>query len=117
MTQRQTLVVGPFTWRREDSSNGEECWELVRPEGLTYFCVKNYGGEPNANSGFSGWRLVSGGPFTEAGGWTSRGDAMSGVVPFLIEYYRYQAASRMAEAERLEAAVSAFISKVEGGGT
>lgn len=111
-----TIKVGPFTWTRED--NGDcECWELVTPKetGLTYFCLKNYGGKPNNSSGFTGWRLVSGGPFTNAGGWTSRENAMHGVIPFLLNYYREQAARLIAKAQRINRAMNAWIAEMERG--
>lgn len=95
MTQ---MTVGPFTWeKREDAT--DETWELVRdPEAdLTYFVVKNYGGEPGP--GFKGWKLVSGGPFDAAGAWSSRDEAMAGVVPFLLEWYERQVAELLLELE------------------
>jgi hypothetical protein len=81
-TEAQRVKVGPFEWERRDLG-GEERWILLNWPLGTHWCVKNYGGTPNEESGFSGWRLVSGGPFCIAGGWTAREDAMRGVIPFM----------------------------------
>lgn len=105
-----TIYHGPFKFVRNDSG-GCECWDVVLPDNLrlTRFGVKNYGGEPNDLSGFTGWRVVSGGPFTNAGGWSSRDAAICGATPWLIDYYRKQAAEAMAEAATLMNATAAFL--------
>lgn len=78
----KTIKHGPFLWVRRDSGDAES-WdvELPRDLGLTFFCVKNYGGEPQASDGFTGWRLVSGGPLTNIGGWATREAAIADVTP------------------------------------
>lgn len=109
----KTMKVGPFTWQREDQDK-EECWELVMPRELklTHFCVKNYGGRPSDGHSFSGWRLVSGGPFNEAGGWTSRDAAMKGVVPYLLKYYRALIKERVESYAALSAAMKQWEKEV-----
>lgn len=85
--EKQDLIRhGPFTWVRRDQGQ-DETWELKFHEDakLAYWCVKNYGGTPEEGNAFSGWRLVSGGPFTDAGGWTNRREAIEGVTPYLRE--------------------------------
>lgn len=113
------VKVGPFTWERLDDKEEndrarQECWELVVPEdsGLSFFYVKNYGGAPSA-SAFSGWRLGSGGPFTQAGGWTSRTEAMKGAVPFLIKFFRAEAERKMKGALRTKAVLDAFLKELQ----
>lgn len=105
------LGVGQFTWKRRDGGDKAECWDLVQPKGadLTFFCLKNYGGRPTGQNAFSGWRLVSGGPFTDAGGWTSRQQAMADVAPYLIAYYKNEARVKMKAAKRQLAMVNKFI--------
>lgn len=85
----QKISAYGFTWQYRESG-GQECWEIVLPDGtgLPHFAVKNYGNTSNTKSGFSGWRVVSGGPFTQAGGWTTRDDAMKGAAPWIRNYYR-----------------------------
>jgi hypothetical protein len=109
----ETKKVGPFTWRRDDDSD-EECWQLMTPAKLraTFFCVKNYGGKPNGGTAFSGWRLVSGGPFTSAGGWTTREAAMRGVVPYLLKHYREDVKKRIAEAETMRKALLSWSKEI-----
>lgn len=111
--QKETMKVGPFTWRRDDHGE-DEAWELVLPKNLrvTYFCVKNYGGQPT-NESFSGWRLVSGGPFAHVGGWTNRYDAMKGVIKFLIGFYRKEAKKRLTKARRIMKMTEAWLKKLE----
>jgi len=85
-----TVTCGPFTWdvRISDKDRDRETWMLQLPApGMTVFYVKNYGGDPDPKTAFSGWRVGSGGPFTSWGGWTSRDDALRGATPKLIEYY------------------------------
>jgi hypothetical protein len=107
--EHQRIKVGPFEWKRDDRS-GDECWDLVQPEGarLTHWAVKNYGGKPNDRSGFSGWRLVSGGPFCTVGGWTSREEAMLGVIPWLMERLRSDLKDKLDECARMKAALTTF---------
>lgn len=108
------IKVGPFEWVRRDDGR-DEAWDLVPPKGLrpTYWCVKNYGGTPNEESGFSGWRLVSGGPFTTVGGWTTREDAMRGVVPWLLNHYCTELQNRLKEAERAKIVVTALLTNIK----
>jgi hypothetical protein len=106
-----TRTVGPFTWVQErlpnrSSLDKEEVWTLQRPEGMTHFVLKNYGGTPGP--GFAGWKLVSGGPFDSAGAYDSFESAAQGVVPYLIQHYREQAAELRATAERMLAQVTGF---------
>jgi hypothetical protein len=97
----KTIKHGPFLWVRRDSG-GSECWdvELPRDLGLTFFCVKNYGGEPQASDGFTGWRLVSGGPLTNVGGWTTRDAAIADVTPYLIIRYAQEARAKIQAAQQ-----------------
>lgn len=110
---KTTMKVGPLTWKRDKDSD-EECWDVVIPKdcGIPSFCVKNYGGKPNNSSAFSGWRVVGGGPFTAAGGWTSREDAMRGAAPFLLNYYRENAESLAAEAKRRQVALAKWLKEI-----
>jgi hypothetical protein len=105
-----TVSCGPFTWKHDSRGGPDEVWELViDPDAcLTRFCVKNYGGEPNDENPFSGWRLVSGGPFRTVGGWTSRDAAIRGVTCWLIGYIRRDAETK-AETLRKQLAALATI--------
>lgn len=105
------MKVGPFTWERSDDDSGEECWNLVLPEGvgITFFCVKNYGGIPTDGNGFSGWRLVSGGPFSQAGGWTTREAAMRGVIPYLLRRYRREVKRKREELKTYQKTLGKFL--------
>jgi hypothetical protein len=106
------IKCGPFTFERDtrDADRGES-WNVKLPKGveLTRFCVKNYGGKPSNGNAFSGWRVVSGGPFTDAGGWTTRDDAIAGATPWLIAYYQDDAEQRHAEAVRTLKALKRFL--------
>jgi hypothetical protein len=106
----QVIKVGPFEWRGPEDRGGE-CWDLALPEGLkmTHWALKNYGGEPNDSTGFSGWRLVSGGPFTRVGGWRSRDEAMIGVVPWLLDYLRNELARRIQEQATMKLALEELL--------
>ena len=76
---------GPFTWTYTDDKVAREAWTLTSPyEGATFFCLVNYGGKPG--DGFAGWKLVSGGPFDEAGAYDSFDTALKGVTPWLMKY-------------------------------
>lgn len=115
----ERIKVGPFEWQLDADEDGHrhaECWDLVQPEGLklTFWSLKNYGGTPNDKSGFSGWRLVSGGPFTSAGGWTTRDDAMRGVISWLLAYYRADVAKKIEEAKRATLALTAILDGIKG---
>lgn len=105
-----TLKCGPLTFVRRDEAR-DETWEVKMPEGvrLTIFCVKNYGGAPNDSTGFSGWRIVSGGPFTDAGGWTTRDAAILGATPWLMKYYRKNAKEMKRAAEAHLAAINKWL--------
>lgn len=105
--QGERIQRGPFTWERRDSGN-DECWVLVTPPDLptTFWCVNNYGGVPVDGDGFTGWRLTSGGPFTQVGGWTTREDAIAGVTPWLIERYKAEAKEIAAKAQRTLKAIA-----------
>lgn len=97
----KTIKHGPFLWVRRDSG-GSECWDVEMPKniGLTFFCVKNYGGEPVSSDAFSGWRVVSGGPITSVGGWTSRDAAIAGATPYLIARYAQEARAKIQAAQQ-----------------
>lgn len=83
-----------LTWERiERESGGEPIWRLLWHSD-TGFVLKNYGG-PLSVSGFSGVRLVSGGPFREAGQWTTVTDAMAD--PRLAEYLLLRLAQEATE--------------------
>lgn len=100
-----------FTWERQEDQSGCEVWRLSSVkdiEGFTQFALKNYGGEPNDKSAFSGWRIVSGGPFTAAGGWTNIEDALTDVTPWLVDRYRKEAEMLKAKLGRLIAAIDEF---------
>lgn len=107
------IMCGPLTWVRDDepregSRPGAEVWRVKRPHPelkLTGFCVKNYGGGcVNPDNAFSGWRLVSGGPFTQAGQWGTRAAAIRQSTPFVVAYYQRQAIERRDEAVKILAA-------------
>ena len=108
MTDR--ITKGPFTWERQERESGCEVWNLLRPEGveMTYFCLKNYGGQPGP--GFNGWKLVSGGPFDSAGAYSSLEEAIDGVTPYLVGRYIAEANQARKRAERLIAVVENFTS-------
>lgn len=111
MKKPSRLTVGQFVWKRRDDGDSAECWDLVLPKGagLTIFCLKNYGGRLNDLNAFSGWRLVSGGPFTDAGGWASRAQAMAGVVSYLVDHYTGEVRVKMKELKRRQAIINKFI--------
>ena len=103
-----TIERGPFvfTKRNPPSISGDECWEISLKCGAempTYFCIKNYGGEPGP--GFMGWKLVSGGPFNSAGAYTSRDEAIAGVIPFMTAHIKTVAAKKLAEAKAMTKAL------------
>lgn len=100
---------GPFTWNKQEltSRYTEEVWVLERPNTMTSFVLKNYGGTPG--EGFAGWKLVSGGPFDDAGAYSNLDDAIKGVTPYLIEYYRRQAVELIKNANQMITMVSNFI--------
>lgn len=103
-----TITVGPFTWRRNDPIIfSREAWTLVLDPDLpaTYWWINDYGGEPSDDNGFSGWRFGSGGPFANVGGWTSRDEAMRGVIPWLMDRLRADAIALRLKSERTIAAV------------
>ena len=117
-----TRTVGPFTWvKRERTAddirqgNTEEVWVLQKPDGFTHFVLKNYGGTPNDKTGFSGIRLVSGGPFCDAGGWTDFDTAFVEIVPYLSAYYKRQAAEMIEKANRMIQFATNFSDVVSAG--
>ena len=117
-----SITVGPFTWvKRIPNAEGmrrgstEEVWELQRPDGFTSFCLKNYGGKPNDRTGFSGIRLVSGGPFCTAGGWTEFDKAFVEVVPWLTAYYQDEAKKLLEKANRMIQFATNFSDVVSAG--
>lgn len=80
----ETLVrAGPFRWDLRPNKS----WTLRRPCAFTgHFSLKTYGAEPGP--GFAGgWKLVSGGPFDDAGVYASFEEAVVGVVPWLVKYH------------------------------
>lgn len=81
----ETKKIGCFTWVLRSHNEDGEIWDLSFDDGLRNhvpaFCIKNYGGEPGP--GFAGWKLVSGGPYDEAGSYHTAEDAMHGVAEWL----------------------------------
>lgn len=115
LTEKDGVIKhGGFTWVRDDQGDCE-CWDVRLPEraGLPYFCVKNYGGTPSDSSGFTGWRVVGGGPFTDAGGWTSRDAAIKGAAPWLRKYYRSCIRQKIVEARRTKALLEKFFKEID----
>jgi hypothetical protein len=124
-----TIQCGPLTWKRKDNA-GHECWDCEPPAGLSlsYFCVKRYSAKPEMHkvdmtfyggtfreeeNAFSGWRLVSGGPFTSVGGWSSRDDAIKAATPWLVNYWTAEVAELRARATRIERSLAEFAGKLE----
>lgn len=104
---------GPFTFRKREDAR-DETWDIINtPKAVAHFCIKNYGGEPKPNEAFSGWRLVSAGPFCDAGGWTNVDDAIKGATPYLIRYYKESAERVIREATEQLIALDAFTTKLE----
>lgn len=99
--KRPRVTHGPFTWEKQEPHGKDEVWKLVAPEPLYHFVIKNYGGIPGP--GFSGWKLVSGGPFDEPGAYSSLTDAMKGITPWLAEYLLYNAEAKKIEAMNMAA--------------
>lgn len=110
------VTVGPFTWARVWDSK-DECWDLVKPTSElsgTAFCLKDYGNHHELETNpFSGWRLVSGGPFTQVGRWASFDEAVKAVVPFLTAYYRERVQERLAQAQALATALNELLPTLE----
>ena len=79
-----------LTWVCPDTLYKDQNWKVLMPRQLelTNFCVVNYGDEPKEGEPFSGWRLCSGGPLMEVGGWTNRDDAIINSTAWLVEYYK-----------------------------
>ena len=102
--QTETKTVKGFTWVREDRVTADTServiWRLLWPVS-THFVLKNYGGKPDDSRSFSGIRLVSGGPFTNAGGWTDYDTAMVEVAPYLTWYIQGEVATAEARAKKL----------------
>lgn len=107
MSNDTVRTHGPFTWRKRDNCK-DEIWDLDLPSiaGLTSFSLKNYGGTPGP--GFSGWKLVSGGPFDDAGAFDTFEHAVIDVTDYLIDYYQDQSERMAEQAEKLRAAVTGF---------
>lgn len=105
-----TLKCGPLTFIRRDEAR-DETWGVKTPSlaGLPCFSVKNYGGKPNEVNAFSGWRVVGGGPFTDAGGWTTRDAAILGATPWLIAFYRRSAKQKKKDLEAMLAAINKWL--------
>lgn len=106
-----TYTHGPFTWTKCPGRPGAEVWQNDVPAdvGLTFFCLKNYGGTPGP--GFAGWKLVSGGPFDTAGAYSSFKEAVDGVTPWLIKFYAAQAAELTAKAQYLSDVAQRYAAK------
>jgi len=106
-----TLKHGPLEWSRRDNG-GCETWELISGKELklTYFCIQNYGGKPGP--GFSGWKLVSGGPFDDAGAYGSLAAALDGVTPYLINRFREEAATAKTRADELSKLLAGFLAEI-----
>lgn len=115
------ITHGPFTWHKRPSlaRPQEEVWELERPiiVKMTSFVLKNYGGHPDPTNrnAFSGWRLVSGGPFTEVGGWNSFEEALPAVTSWLIRYYTEEAQVQLENAIEVIRHVSNFQAVLSAG--
>lgn len=93
---------GPFVFTKRVTSSGDEAWDITLKCGTpmpTFFCVKNYGGEPGP--GFAGWKLVSVWPFDQAGAYKTRDAAIAGVIPFVTQHTMEAARRKMAEATAL----------------
>lgn len=105
------IVCGPMTWVRRDS--GEfEAWDVqAMVEGFTHFSVKNYGGVPTPTNPFSGWRVVSGGPFLRVGGWLNRDDAILAATPWVMDSYANQAKDMLIRYEIISAALNRTMTK------
>jgi hypothetical protein len=104
----ERVTVGPFTWEGPTYHSDNEVWTLVGPIATaigTRWALKDYGPPTHPGSGFSNWRLVSGGPFRAAGEWFSRDEAMTGVVPYLSQQVRQTLVVRHVEVERLQKAL------------
>lgn len=114
---------GPFTWRKRppaDHGRSEDVWEMVdRPYDIkmTSFCMKDYGGRPDltGRDAFTGWRLVSGGPFTRVGGWNSFEEALPIITPWLVAYYMEEAQKKIEEANEVIRLVGNFQQVVSAG--
>lgn len=106
------LTIGPFLFERRDSDT-QECWDVVFDPDLrcTHFSLKNYGGKPTETWAFSGWRIVSSGPFGD--GFSTREEAFEKGVPWLIEYYRKEACERAAKAMRQVQLLEELFKKVD----
>lgn len=115
MTTLTTIKHGPLTFVRRDNDGNAECWDVLLPKdlGLPHFGIKNYGGEPSDDNAFSGWRVVSGGPFTRAGGWGTRDKAIEGATPWLVAYYKREATEAMAKAERITTLMTKIIGELD----
>lgn len=110
-----SLRCGPLIFRREDSG-GCENWQVALPkdlEGMSSFSIKNYGGQPHNEDSFSGWRVVGGGPYRSAGGWTSRNEAILGATPWLLAYYVQQGKELAATVARQLEALRRFIGDID----
>lgn len=106
MNNQTPITYGPFTWTQREAR--EDIWDVNHPEGMTHFCLKYYGGAPGP--GFAGWKLVSGGPFDDAGAYRTWRDAMIGATPYLVRYYQNEAREKLDEALKMINTVSLFTS-------
>ena len=104
------IICGNAIWKRDDSA-GYEAWTFAAPShlNLTRFCVKNYEGEIKPDEPFSGWRVVSGGPFTSAGQWANRDDAILNATPWIIAYHKKAAKEKIAKAQKVVKALNLYL--------
>ena len=107
------MTVGPFTWKLRDprKPDDDEVWALVVPENvpLGHWVIKNYGNVPGP--GFNGWKLVSAGPFDSAGAYSSREDAMQGVIPWLTKQINDELQRKVNELTAMRDAINKFLTK------
>lgn len=122
-----TIVCGPITWRRDDTNDrGGETWDASltgnreddRKLHLTCFHVKNYGPkrahDRSDKHGFVAWQVGSGGPFEWMAAHTAPvTDAIRAATPWLVDYWREQAAEKMAEANELVRRLSDVLDQTE----
>ena len=101
-----TAAYGHLVYKR--TSHKPEIWVIDHPTTLDlgHWAVEDYG--PLTEDPFSGWRVVSGGPFMAAGGWTNREDALRGAAPWIINRFRVEAQHLNDKAER----TTQFVSKL-----
>jgi len=102
-------VVAGIPWVQTDRvSEGVPIWKLdLREELKTYFVLKDYGNHDKPESEiWSGIRLVSGGPFRDAGRWLTVDEAMEGVAPYIKALLKERIDEARAEIKQIEDAIA-----------